>query len=402
MRKRAFKRLAALLVVAVFAITTFVVAGAADELGGWVGINATISRSTDFAYGGTYSMKVQLPADRPQYPNYGRLDLKPLLTDGHEYEITFWVYQNEVDTAKGLTTTIKLSRAASGDQYINDNTYTNWIDIDQWVKIVRPLDLTDTTDGEIQELFMYFEHMDDNTCFYIDDVVIYDKTEGKEVVRIDFEDAAEPSTPSTPEEFTYDFEDGLQGWTGDTGVTLAHETTFVAKGKGALRADLKPGQKEYNIIGPSDPDKIKNGNTFKCVIYIPDGVDVNGIQIFSQDSTDWTWNSAWTNGETGKWLPMSYTLPAADAKNDNGDTIGDEPFMRFGIQILFHTELDKDISIYIDSEYEEPSEEPGESPSTPPQTGEDEPPVQTGDISTIGFVLLAAASGAVLAFRKRK
>ena len=76
--------------------------------------------------------------------------------------------------------------------------------------------------------------------------------------------------------------------------------------------------------------------------------------------------------------------------------------MRFGIQILFHTELDKDISIYIDSEYEEPSEEPGESPSTPPQTGEDEPPVQTGDISTIGFVLLAAASGAVLAFRKRK
>ncbi len=394
MRKRAFKKLAALFVVAVFVLTMFAVAGAADELGGFNngGTGAVLSRSDEQAKSGTKSLKIVPDTDSPAgyKGSWGKIDLLPYLTDENAtYEIHFSLFQNVSDSAT-FTATLNLQRGTDGDKYLNYvagaiNGYQQPFTKGTWVDRVYTIDMTDSANfssGEIKKATFWFEEISASP-FYVDDFKVIKKgaTAAQDEVLLDLNFDGEVEPP-TPEEFTYDFEDGLQGWEGDGGVTLEHETEFVGKGKGALKAILQAGRTEYNIFGPLD--KVDNGNTFKCVIYIPDGVDVNGIQIFSQDS-DWTWSSAWTNGETGKWLAMSYTIPAADAMNNEGKTIGEKPFQKFGIQILLHSALTQDTAIYIDSAYEE----------------EEEPP-QTGDFGTLGFVLLAAASGAVLVLRKRK
>ncbi len=423
MRKRNFKKLAALFIIAVYALSTFAFASAAEDLGGFEGIHATISRSDEYANGGSYSMKVVLPDEAPDYANYGRIDLLKYLESGNEYEISFYVYQDQVETAKGLTTTLNYQQADGDEQWLNEGTYGNWINEKQWSQIKRPVDLTEG--GELTKAALYFETIE--VDFYIDDFVVYDVTNEVEVLKIDFEveedekpvdeddkedekpvdeddkedekpadeddknDNEKDKEPEKPKSVSFTFEEDLQGWTGidqaevdanydDTVdvTTLSRSDEQAADGKYSLKAVFKPGNVHYQARMPIDNVKPGQKVTFK--VYIPKGTNLKGYQIFSQGAEDWSyWDDKWFDvKEEGVWLEGEYTIP---------ENIKD-PIQRVALQFVFDKALDKEAFVYIDS--------------VVLGADDDEVPAKTGYASTLGYLLLAAASAGVIAKKKRK
>lgn len=412
MRKRNFKKLAALFIIAVYALSTFAFASAAEDLGGFEGGHATISRSDEYANGGSYSMKVVLPDEAPEYANYGRIDLLKYLESGNEYEISFYVYQNQVEIAKGLTTTLNYQQTDGGEQWLNDGTYGNWINEKEWSQIKRPVDLTEG--GELTKAMLYFETIE--VDFYIDDFVVYDVTNEVEVLKIDFEveedekpvdeddkedekpadeddkkDNEKDKEPEKPKSVSFTFEEDLQGWTGidqaevdakyDETVdvtTLSRSDEQAADGKYSLKAVFEPGNVHYQARMPIDNVTPGQKVTFK--VYIPKGTNLKGYQIFSQGAEDWSyWDDEWFDvKEEGVWLEGEYTIPE-DIK---------DPIQRVALQFVFDKALDKEAFVYIDS--------------VVLGADDDEVPAKTGYASTLGYLLLAAASAGVIAKKKRK
>lgn len=401
MRKRNFKKLAALFIIAVYALSTFAFASAAEDLGGFEGIHATISRSDAYANGGSYSMKVVLPDEEPDYANYGRIDLLKYLESGKKYEISFYVYQDQVERAEGLTTTLNYQQADGEEQWLNDGTFGNWINEKEWTQIKRPVDLTEG--GELTKAALYFETIE--VDFYIDDFVVYDVTNNVEVLKIDFEveedekpadeddknDNEKDKEPEKPKSVSFTFEEDLQGWTGidqaevdakyDETVdvtTLSRSDEQAADGKYSLKAVFKPGNVHYQARMPIDNVKPGQKVTFK--VYIPKGTNLKGYQIFSQGAEDWSyWDDEWFDvKEEGVWLEGEYTIPE-DIK---------DPIQRVALQFVFDKALDKEAFVYIDS--------------VVLGADDDEVPAKTGYASTLGYLLLAAASAGVIAKKKRK
>lgn len=401
MRKRNFKKLAALFIIAVYALSTFAFASAAEDLGGFEGIHATISRSDAYANGGSYSMKVVLPDEEPDYANYGRIDLLKYLESGKKYEISFYVYQDQVERAEGLTTTLNYQQADGEEQWLNDGTFGNWINEKEWTQIKRPVDLTEG--GELTKAALYFETIE--VDFYIDDFVVYDVTNNVEVLKIDFEveedekpadeddkkDNEKDKEPEKPKSVSFTFEEDLQGWTGidqaevdakyDETVdvtTLSRSDEQAADGKYSLKAVFKPGNVHYQARMPIDNVKPGQKVTFK--VYIPKGTNLKGYQIFSQGAEDWSyWDDEWFDvKEEGVWLEGEYTIP---------ENIKD-PIQRVALQFVFDKALDKEAFVYIDS--------------VVLGADDDEVPAKTGYASTLGYLLLAAASAGVIAKKKRK
>ena len=401
MRKRNFKKLAALFIIAVYALSTFAFASAAEDLGGFEGIHATISRSDAYANGGSYSMKVVLPDEEPDYANYGRIDLLKYLESGKKYEISFYVYQDQVERAEGLTTTLNYQQADGEEQWLNDGTFGNWINEKEWTQIKRPVDLTEG--GELTKAALYFETIE--VDFYIDDFVVYDVTNNVEVLKIDFEveedekpadeddkkDNEKDKEPEKPKSVSFTFEEDLQGWTGidqaevdakyDETVdvtTLSRSDEQAADGKYSLKAVFKPGNVHYQARMPIDNVTPGQKVTFK--VYIPKGTNLKGYQIFSQGAEDWSyWDDEWFDvKEEGVWLEGEYTIPE-DIK---------DPIQRVALQFVFDKALDKEAFVYIDS--------------VVLGADDDEVPAKTGYASTLGYLLLAAASAGVIAKKKRK
>lgn len=403
MRKRNFKKLAALFIIAVYALSTFAFASAAEDLGGFEGIDATISRSDEYANGGSYSMKVVLPEEAPKYANYGRIDLLKYLESGKKYEIRFYVYQDQVERAEGLTTTLNYQQADGDEQWLNEGTYGNWINEKEWTQIKRPVDLTEG--GELTKAALYFETIE--VDFYIDDFVVYDVTNNVEVLKIDFEveedkkpvdddeedkkDNEKDKEPEKPKSVSFTFEEDLQGWTGidqaevdanydDTVdvTTLSRSDEQAADGKYSLKAVFEPGNVHYQARMPIDNVTPGQKVTFK--VYIPKGTNLKGYQIFSQGAEDWSdWDDVWFDvKEEGVWLEGEYTIPE-DIK---------DPIQRVALQFVFDKALDKEAFVYIDS--------------VVLGADDDEVPAKTGYASTLGYLLLAAASAGVIAKKKRK
>src|SRR5690554_1768268 len=189
----------------------------------------------------------------------------------------------------------------------------------------------------------------------------------------------------------FDFEEDLQGWTGidqaevdanydDTVdvTTLSRSDEQAADGKYSLKAVFEPGNVHYQARMPIDNVKPGQKVTFK--VYIPKGTNLKGYQIFSQGAEDWSyWDDEWFDvKEEGVWLEGEYTIP---------ENIKD-PIQRVALQFVFDKALDKEAFVYIDS--------------VVLGADDDEVPAKTGYASTLGYLLLAAASAGVIAKKKRK
>jgi hypothetical protein len=218
-----------------------------------------------------------------------------------------------------------------------------------------------------------------------------DKEDEKPADEDDKKDNEKDKEPEKPKSVSFTFEEDLQGWTGidqaevdakyDETVdvtTLSRSDEQAADGKYSLKAVFKPGNVHYQARMPIDNVKPGQKVTFK--VYIPKGTNLKGYQIFSQGAEDWSyWDDKWFDvKEEGVWLEGEYTIP---------ENIKD-PIQRVALQFVFDKALDKEAFVYIDS--------------VVLGADDDEVPAKTGYASTLGYLLLAAASAGVIAKKKRK
>jgi len=213
----------------------------------------------------------------------------------------------------------------------------------------------------------------------------------------------------------FDFEDGIQGWSGvgqveiDNGWVDANhgisefETSKdeAADGEQSLKVIFKPGEgrKIYHARMPLEG--IEPGQKVTAKVFIPDGTNINLIHLFAQGD-DWGWdNTEYKEVKEGEWLELEHVI-AEDIKL---------PLQRVALQFEFAEELDEDLLVYVDSvkvgaleSDEEPVDEDDKDDEKPVDEDdkEDEKPAKTGYASTLGYLLLAAASAGVIAKKKRK
>ncbi|HZK35245.1 MAG TPA: LPXTG cell wall anchor domain-containing protein [Bacillota bacterium] len=224
-------------------------------------------------------------------------------------------------------------------------------------------------------------------------------------------------------------EDGVDGWTGvdavdgDIGISTIETTTdMAADGESSLMVAFVPGHSKYQVRLPLEG--VLPGQTLIFKVFIPEETNLNGFQPFSQDS-GWGWVDDWNNADEGEWLEVEYTIPEGSS----------EPIQRVGIQFVYPDgEIleENDVVVYIDSAalgfdvaFEEDDngdaddeddngnaddeddngdadDEDDNGDADADDEDDDETVPKTGYASTIGFVLLAAASSGVLVSRKRR
>ena len=203
----------------------------------------------------------------------------------------------------------------------------------------------------------------------------------------------------------FDFEDGIQGWSGvgqveiDNGWVDANhgisefETSKdeAADGEQSLKVIFKPGEgrKIYHARMPLEG--IEPGQKVTAKVFIPDGTNINLIHLFAQGE-DWGWdNTEYKEVKEGEWLELEHVI-AEDIKL---------PLQRVALQFEFAEELDEDLHVYVDN-VKVGALESDEEPVDEDDKDDDEVPAKTGYASTLGYLLLAAASAGVIAKKKRK
>ena len=413
MRKRNFKKLAALFIIAVYALSTFAFASAAEDKGiafdfedgiqGWTGVDAVdgaigvtaIETTTEEVADGESSLKVTF---KPGHGTYQVRLPKDVLLPGQT--ITLKVFIPEGTNLNGFQ---PFSQGGEGWDDWNDKWYNaeegKWIDVEYTIPegIKDPIQRVG-----IQFLYPDNEVLDEEAVVYIDSADLDPRPEVEEPVDDDEEDKKpadeddkkdneKDKEPEKPKSVSFTFEEDLQGWTGidqaevdakyDETVdvtTLSRSDEQAADGKYSLKAVFKPGNVHYQARMPIDNVKPGQKVTFK--VYIPKGTNLKGYQIFSQGAEDWSyWDDEWFDvKEEGVWLEGEYTIPE-DIK---------DPIQRVALQFVFDKALDKEAFVYIDS--------------VVLGADDDEVPAKTGYASTLGYLLLAAASAGVIAKKKRK
>ena len=420
MRKRNFKKLAALFIIAVYALSTFAFASAAEDDGiafdfedgiqgwsgvgqveidnGWVDANHGISEfetSKDEAADGEQSLKVIFKPGEGRKIYHARMPLEGI-EPGQKVTAKVFIPDG---------TNINLIHLfAQGEDWGWDNTEYKEIKEGEWLELEHVI--AEDIKLPLQRVALQFEFAEDldkDLLVYVDSVKVGalesdeepadedDKDDEKPVDEDDKKDNEKDKEPEKPKSVSFTFEEDLQGWTGidqaevdakyDETVdvtTLSRSDEQAADGKYSLKAVFKPGNVHYQARMPIDNVKPGQKVTFK--VYIPKGTNLKGYQIFSQGAEDWSyWDDKWFDvKEEGVWLEGEYTIPE-DIK---------DPIQRVALQFVFDKALDKEAFVYIDS--------------VVLGADDDEVPAKTGYASTLGYLLLAAASAGVIAKKKRK
>jgi len=121
------------------------------------------------------------------------------------------------------------------------------------------------------------------------------------------------SSTSCP--IVYDFETDVQGWTGDTGLTLATSTTNVVTGNQALKVTtgaIAVGAKISLTVNPTTAANLWPGTVLTFHAMVPTGVTNVWMQAFSQYNN---WAGFDTAGNSaialnpGGWTTWTYTIP---------------------------------------------------------------------------------------------
>ncbi len=422
MRKRNFKKLAALFIIAVYALSTFAFASAAEDDGiafdfedgiqgwsgvgqvdidnGWVDANHGISEfetSKDEAADGVQSLKVIFKPGEGRKIYHARMPLEGIEPG---QKVTFKVYIPKGTNLKGYQI---FSQGGEEWSYWDDE----WFDVkEEGVWLEGEYTIPEDIEDPIQRVALQFEFAEDldkDLLVYVDSVKVGalesdeepadedDKDDEKPVDEDDKKDNEKDKEPEKPKSVSFTFEEDLQGWTGidqaevdakyDETVdvtTLSRSDEQAADGKYSLKAVFEPGNVHYQARMPIDNVTPGQKVTFK--VYIPKGTNLKGYQIFSQGAEDWSyWDDEWFDvKEEGVWLEGEYTIPE-DIK---------DPIQRVALQFVFDKALDKEAFVYIDS--------------VVLGADDDEVPAKTGYASTLGYLLLAAASAGVIAKKKRK
>ncbi len=141
---------------------------------------------------------------------------------------------------------------------------------------------------------------------------------------------------------SWDFESSVSNWAAGTSTTVSLSTNQAHGGtQSLLMVQTSASVTELNL--QNDSYKPQEGDSLNFWIWVPntDTTDVNGIQVFWQDGSGWTWHSKWINGTslTGdQWNSVGVTLPAITS-----------PLQRIGLQMTgkstSNTKMD---SIYVD------------------------------------------------------
>lgn len=125
---------------------------------------------------------------------------------------------------------------------------------------------------------------------------------------------------------TWDFESSLGSWvSGPGGATIALSTEQAHSGTQSVKMVQSDASTEINLQNDDFEDMIE-GDTFSCWVWISatDTASLNGLQLFWQTGSGWTWNSQWINGSSiipDTWNKISCTLPVVAL-----------PLQRIGIQ----------------------------------------------------------------------
>lgn len=420
MRKRNFKKLAALFIIAVYALSTFAFASAAEDDGiafdfedgiqgwsgvgqveidnGWVDANHGISEfetSKDEAADGVQSLKVIFKPGEGRKIYHARMPLEGI-EPGQKVTAKVFIPDG---------TNINLIHLfAQGNDWGWDNTEYKEVKEGEWLELEHVI--AEDIELPLQRVALQFEFAEDldkDLLVYVDSVKVGalesdeepadedDKDDEKPVDEDDKKDNEKDKEPEKPKSVSFTFEEDLQGWTGidqaevdanyDNTVdvtTLSRSDEQAADGKYSLKAVFKPGNVHYQARMPID--NVKPGQKITFKVYIPKGTNLKGYQIFSQGAEDWSdWDDVWFDvKEEGVWLEGEYTIPE-DIK---------DPIQRVALQFVFDKALDKEAFVYIDS--------------VVLGADDDEVPAKTGYASTLGYLLLAAASAGVIAKKKRK
>lgn len=420
MRKRNFKKLAALFIIAVYALSTFAFASAAEDDGiafdfedgiqgwsgvgqveidnGWVDANHGISEfetSKDEAADGVQSLKVIFKPGEGRKIYHARMPLEGI-EPGQKVTAKVFIPDG---------TNINLIHLfAQGNDWGWDNTEYKEVKEGEWLELEHVI--AEDIELPLQRVALQFEFAEDldkDLLVYVDSVKVGalesdeepvdedDKEDEKPADEDDKKDNEKDKEPEKPKSVSFTFEEDLQGWTGidqaevdakyDETVdvtTLSRSDEQAADGKYSLKAVFKPGNVHYQARMPIDNVTPGQKVTFK--VYIPKGTNLKGYQIFSQGAEDWSyWDDKWFDvKEEGVWLEGEYTIPE-DIK---------DPIQRVALQFVFDKALDKEAFVYIDS--------------VVLGADDDEVPAKTGYASTLGYLLLAAASAGVIAKKKRK
>ncbi|MDD3613597.1 MAG: hypothetical protein PHT05_07505 [Clostridia bacterium] len=431
MRKRNFKKLAALFIIAVYALSTFAFASAAEDKGiafdfedgiqgwsgvgqveidnGWVDANHGISEfetSKDEAADGEQSLKVIFKPGEGRKIYHARMPLEGI-EPGQKVTAKVFIPDG---------TNINLIHLfAQGNDWGWDNTEYKEVKEGEWLELEHVI--AEDIELPLQRVALQFEFAEDldkDLLVYVDSVKVGalesdeepvdeddkddekpvdedDKEDEKPADEDDKKDNEKDKEPEKPKSVSFTFEEDLQGWTGidqaevdakyDETVdvtTLSRSDEQAADGKYSLKAVFEPGNVHYQARMPIDNVTPGQKVTFK--VYIPKGTNLKGYQIFSQGAEDWSyWHDKWFDvKEEGVWLEGEYTIPE-DIK---------DPIQRVALQFVFDKALDKEAFVYIDS--------------VVLGADDDEVPAKTGYASTLGYLLLAAASAGVIAKKKRK
>ncbi len=113
----------------------------------------------------------------------------------------------------------------------------------------------------------------------------------------------------------YDFESDVQGWSGDTGLTLATSATNAITGSQALKVTMPAiaeGTSNSIVVNPTTAANLWPGTVVTLHVMIPAGVTNVWLQAFSQGNNysfvNTTGNSAVTVNPGG-WTTWTYTIP---------------------------------------------------------------------------------------------
>ena len=129
---------------------------------------------------------------------------------------------------------------------------------------------------------------------------------------------------------SWGFESSVENWvTGTDNSTVSLSTDHAVSGSQSVKL-VKPATGNQLNFQNDVYKNVKSGDSIQVNIWMSsaDTSLVNGIQIFWQNGSGWSWNSIWVNGTdlTGDgWKKLVYAFP---------ETIDVTPLQRIGIQVL--------------------------------------------------------------------
>lgn len=219
--------------------------GTTQSWGMQTGGTVVIENSTEAAHGGTHSLKTTGRTADWNGPSYS---LANKFVAGQVYQISAWVRLVDGSVPSTVSNVqVKMTIKHDGENYYTVGTADNAV-YGQWYQIQGTY-----TPATVNDPLLYIEAPAE-VSFYIDDVVITG--------------APAPTNPcDTPDNtgFVSNFEDGVQGWTGDYNATLAQSDADKHSGTYSLLVSGRAA----SWAGPNHDitAKMCPGNTYRLTVW---------------------------------------------------------------------------------------------------------------------------------------